>query len=139
MEQIKYSLYQENFFNEVKNTNNSILCIAAPGAGKSFVLQKSMELLNSSLQKCFVAFNKSICEEMKSKTSKIPNLVVQTLHSVGFKSLISTYRSKVDNYKYRKFLRNSLYLLSSQVTIDFSEEDQNTFINKTLKILDLRD
>lgn len=136
MEQIKYSLYQENFFNEVKNTNNSILCIAAPGAGKSFVLQKSMELLNSSLQKCFVAFNKSICEEMKSKTSKIPNLVVQTLHSVGFKSLISTYRSKVDNYKYRKFLRDSLYLLSSQVTIDFSEEDQNTFINKTLKILD---
>ena len=133
---MEYSVYQKNFFSEVQNTNNSILCIACPGAGKSFVLQKSMELLNPYIDKCFVAFNKSICEEMKSKTKHISNLVVQTLHSAGFKTLISTYRSKVDNYKYRKFLKDSLYLLSSKITIDMPEEEQNNFISRTLKLLD---
>ena len=74
MEEIKYSKYQINFFDKVQNTNNSILCIAAPGAGKSFVLKKSMELLNPNIDKCFVAFNKSICEDMKSKVTHIRNL-----------------------------------------------------------------
>lgn len=136
MENIQYSKYQINFFDKVQNTNNSILCIAAPGAGKSFVLKKSMELLNPYLHKCFVAFNKSICEDMKSKVSHINNITVQTLHSTGFKSLINIYKSKVDNFKYRKFLRDSLYLLSSKVTIDMKDEDINGFINRTLKLLD---
>lgn len=136
MEEIKYSKYQINFFDKVQNTNNSILCIAAPGAGKSFVLKKSMELLNPNIDKCFVAFNKSICEDMKSKVTHIRNLTVQTLHSTGFKSLINIYKSKLDNYKYRKFLKDSIYMLSSQITIDMKDEDINGFINRTLKLLD---
>lgn len=136
MEEIKYSKYQINFFDKVQNTNNSILCIAAPGAGKSFVLKKSMELLHPNVDKCFVAFNKSICEDMKSKVTHIRNLTVQTLHSTGFKSLINIYKSKLDNYKYRKFLKDSIYMLSSQITIDMKDEDINGFINRTLKLLD---
>lgn len=81
MKQIKYSKYQLDLFDEVKNTNNNIIVQAVSGSGKTSSLIKCVDYLPKTTSILFLAFNKSIVEELKHR---LPNNVnVRTLHSIG--------------------------------------------------------
>lgn len=136
MSEIIYSNYQKDFFQAITKTTKNIVLIAVAGSGKSFSLLNAVKLLPMTTSVGLFAFNKAIVEDWTGKC-KLPNVEIKTLHSAGFSSLMFTYRSKLDNYKYRKFLNDSIFLLSDILTIDTKENELLEYKNRTLKLLDL--
>lgn len=130
------SKYQQAVYNWIQTGNGNATVSAVAGSGKSTTIVNALDLIPATDSKIFLAFNKAIVDELKLKV-KAPNTDIKTLHSAGFASMMFTYKSKLNTYKYRKFLNDSLYLLSSKVTIDMADEEQSQFKQRVLRLLDL--
>lgn len=85
----KPSKYQQRLFDEITETNNSILVSAVAGSGKTTSIVKSLELLPKNKDIIFLAFNKSIVKELAEKVPK--HVEVSTIHSFGCKTLFRHY------------------------------------------------
>lgn len=130
------SKYQKAIYNEIEFGTHNICVNAVAGSGKTTTSVNALSLIPSNSQSVFLAFNKAIVEELKTRVSS-PNVEIKTLHSAGFQVLMRTYRSKLNNYKYRKFLNDSIFLLTKEITIDTNAEDVNQYKNRVLKLIDL--
>ena len=99
------SKYQKDIFNEVSNTNNNIVVDAAPGSGKSVSMIEATKLFPTYTKNIFVAFNKSIVNELKEKLP--PYIECSTVHSLGMKALRRHYdeKFKITQYKNLNFIQ----------------------------------
>jgi len=86
----------------------SLLVTAVAGSGKSTTLVAAAKLIPDSFNTIFLAFNKSIADELKSKLPK--HIEASTLNSLGFKQLIPYVKSlgcNVDPYRFSKQYRTN--------------------------------
>jgi len=98
-EKIEYSEYQKNILNAVQNENKNLLIDAKAGSGKtSTLLMIAEDLLKRDKGCLFLAFNKSIVEELRKKI-KDDRVLVKTVHSLGY-SFIRSYLYKKHNTNY---------------------------------------
>lgn len=89
---MNYSDKQLKIFEAYEDTKQNIAISAAPGAGKTTTL---IELLKRTLptKKCvFLAFNKSIQQELEKKTPD--NVDTFTLHSIGYRTLLKNAHNR---------------------------------------------
>lgn len=102
------SQHQLDIFNTLLNTDKNIVVRASAGSGKTSTIVTAAKLLSPSLTSCFLAFNKSIVEELKSRLPQ--NTVCKTAHSFGMTALIEHYRVnfKVSEYKNIRFIEEKL-------------------------------
>ena len=87
------SIYQADIFDAVENTNDSLLIEAVAGSGKTTTIVAAVKLLPKRIRAIFVAFNKSIAEELGTRLPD--HIESSTLHSVGLKA----WRSVAGNIK----------------------------------------
>lgn len=80
------SKYQQAIYNEYNNTSNNLAIEACPGSGKTTTLLELLKRTPEHKSSIFLAFNKSIADELKSKVPSHSS--ASTLHSIGFKTLI---------------------------------------------------
>ena len=86
---MNWSESQIEIFNTYTKEDCNIAIKAGPGSGKTTVLRQLCKLTPRSCKSIFLAFNKSIVEELQSK---LPSGVeVSTLHSLGCRSLYWEY------------------------------------------------
>lgn len=104
MAKITYSKYQKSLFKEVENTNDNLIVQAVAGSGKTTSAIKCLDYIPSNESILFLAFNKSIVQELKDKVPK--NVRVSTLHSIGF-WLIMTNTGDNRKVNFNKF--NEIY------------------------------
>lgn len=113
------SVYQENFFNWVQHgVGNAVICAVA-GAGKTTTCVASMKLIPKNLSCLFVAFNKSIAEELNTKLKGQRNCTAKTTHSLGF-SIIRQNLGRgveVDEFKYRKYVKEHISELTTETEV----------------------
>lgn len=81
MSEIMLSEYQKNIINGFKTTKGNMLINALAGTGKTYILTELSKLV--STYSVFVAFNKSIQEELKTRITN-PKFKVYTLNGLGF-------------------------------------------------------
>ena len=136
MANFKPSKYQQALYDAMLEGKHNIICSAVAGAGKTTSIINSLNLLSAVDSKIFLAFNKAIVEELKKKITA-PNTTVQTLHSAGFSAMMRTYKSKLDTYKYSNFLKDSIYLLSTTISVDTPSDEVSAFKRRVLRLLDL--
>lgn len=112
------SSYQKSIFQWVENGEGSCVVNAVPGSGKSTTLVESSHYIPSRLSSQFLAFNKHIVEELKTKLPR--NVSCSTIHGLGFSSIkrILT-KTKVNGNKYSKLIRQ--YLIDKNVTKNKSD------------------
>lgn len=84
-----WSKYQRDIFDTYSNSSSNIAIIAGPGSGKTTVLKQLSKLTPSNKSSIFLAFNKSIVQELESTLPG--NIVIKTLHSLGHSSLYKYY------------------------------------------------
>lgn len=104
------SKYQQKIFDFVTNGVGNAVISACAGSGKSTSIISIIKLIPSS-QKCiFLAFNKSIAEELSIKLKDVKNATVRTSHSLGYAILRRNVGSDIelDEYKYRTFLKSNI-------------------------------
>ena len=104
------SKYQEKFFDFVQHGVGNAVIEAKAGAGKTKTAISSIKLIPKD-QKClFIAFNKSIADELNERLKSRSNCIARTTHSLGFLMIKRNLGSdiEVDEYKYRKYVKNNI-------------------------------
>lgn len=81
MASINLSEYQKKILDGFKKTKGNMLINALAGSGKTYILTELSKLI--STYSVFVAFNKSIQEELKTRITN-PKFKVYTLNGLGF-------------------------------------------------------
>lgn len=109
---IEWSSYSLAIFDAYEKTRNSLFIEATSGSGKTTNLLELLRRTPQTKKVLFVAFNKSIAEELKSK---VPDFVeCSTLHSKGLKILMS-------NLRFRMKLNENKTLQVAKKILDLSE------------------
>lgn len=105
---IQYSEFQEDIFNTVMTTNRNIVVKATAGSGKTFTTIEISKLIPSNKSCIFVAFNKSIVEELQLKLP--PNIECCTVHSKGMSVLTSFFKTHLKLNEFKSFRFSEKYL-----------------------------
>jgi len=103
----KPSKYQKAVYNEIKNGKSNILVNAVAGSGKTTTILNAMEFIPSNQKVLFLAFNKTVAEELKERVSS-KNVEVSTFHSVCFKALRFKSRRSVDGKKLNNIINEMI-------------------------------
>jgi superfamily I DNA/RNA helicase len=86
------SKYQENIYKEYRSSLSNLCIKAAPGSGKTTTLLELLKITAPYKKVLFLAFNKSIVDELSSRI-KQDNVRVNTLHSIGFSVLRNRFKN----------------------------------------------
>ena len=106
----KWSNYQINIFNAIKDSDKNIIVNAVAGSGKTTTIVeacKRLKLYPNKVQ--FLAFNKSIANELAEKLKGYAQ--VNTLHSFGYAVLRQAFKGKriiIDDKKYIRLLQKNI-------------------------------
>lgn len=122
---MRYSIYQTNIFDEIINGTTSIVIEAVAGSGKSTTIVEAANRLPKNSSVLFLAFNKSIVEELKNKLPS--NIICQTFNSLGWQAWRRFIGKNVINISSNKVAA----LISEKFTKD-DERDYATFVRKMI-------
>lgn len=96
------SKYLESILECAKNEDSNIFIKASAGAGKTYCLCKISELIPKSKKSIFLAFNKSIAEELRTR---LPHYIeVATIHSKAYSILRSNLTMNVKVNELKNFI-----------------------------------
>lgn len=90
----QWSPRQEAIFDETRNGTNNLLVQAVAGSGKTTTLVKATELAEGST--LFLAFNKAIAEELKTK---VRSGDVKTMNALGHRLWLDNSNAKFEMHK----------------------------------------
>jgi DNA helicase-2/ATP-dependent DNA helicase PcrA len=101
---MKASIYQEAIYDFVKGSTDNGIIEAVAGSGKTTTIVEALQFAKGKV--LFLAFNKHIVEELKTK---VPMFVdVATLNSLGWRACMGRGYIKLDADKTRKILQFSV-------------------------------
>lgn len=99
------SLYQEKIFHFILKSNKNGVISAVAGSGKTTTLLQALKLIPTDKSILFLAFNKSIADELKEKVPNTDNIKVMTVHGYGYNTLLTKEEVKINNRKYNSLLK----------------------------------
>jgi len=104
------SVYQQAVFDWVIQASGNMILRAVAGSGKTTTIVKILDILPSTMRILFVAFNKNIVRELRSRVPE--NIRVVTINALGF-SIIRKLEDfeKIDADKVSKIM-NSFWSIS---------------------------
>lgn len=103
----KPSKYQQAIYNWIKTGTGNAVVEAVAGAGKTSTIVQAINYISDKLRACFLAFNKSIAEELKAKVPG--NCDAMTLNGLGHRAWTRHIASvKLDATKTVKIINESL-------------------------------
>jgi superfamily I DNA/RNA helicase len=122
MSKFKPSIYQQGIYDFITKGQGNAVVSAVAGSGKTTTLINALSLIPSELNVLFLAFNKSIAQELSERVPKdTNNIEVKTVHSYGFTSLMKAYKSDIDAGKYRKLLKDIVLYSESKIIDKYGE------------------
>ncbi len=101
---MQFNREQTEIFKNIETEQGALVVEARAGTGKTTTGVEACNLVDSNLNTVFVAFNKSIAEELKWKVAS--NVRAMTSHSMGYRSLMFSHKGiEVDTNKCRTIYR----------------------------------
>ena len=131
------SKYQKTVYTYIQMGKGNAVIDAVAGSGKSTTIVNALKLIPADKRVLFLAFNKSIVDELKIKIGNLSNVDVRTLHSLGCKAMLKTYKSVINEDKYSAWLNDGVRNGFLAPTRKLSDEDQGTWKSNISKLLDL--
>ena len=123
------SEYQRKIFDFVLHGTGNAVVNAKAGSAKTTTMVAAMSMVNPKLQCMFIAFNKSIAEELSKRTEDKPNCHVTTVHALGLKMIERNLSNpQLDEFKYRS------YAIKKLASIENSDE---SFASNVFRLIDL--
>lgn len=103
------SPYQQGIYDFITQGTGNAVVSAVAGSGKTTTLINALNLIPEELNVLFLAFNKSIAQELSERVPKgKTNIEVRTLHAYGYFALTKNHKCEIDNSKYKKLLKDIL-------------------------------
>lgn len=131
------SKYQESFFEWVQHGVGNAVIEAKAGAAKTSTAVASMTLIPKKEKCLFIAFNKSIADELTKKLETESNCTVKTTHSLGFLIVKKNlgFNIEVDEYKYRNYLKKNISELCSDTEIFKNKKQADEYIENITQLI----
>lgn len=134
------SKYQKSVFTYIQKGRGNAVIDAVAGSGKSTTIVNALKLIPADKSVLFLAFNKSIVEELKIKIGNMPNVDIKTLHSLGAQVTMKTFKAKLSTDKYTSWvnsgIKNSLLAPKNQA-LALNLESMISWKSNILKLIDL--
>jgi superfamily I DNA/RNA helicase len=128
------SPYQKGIYDFITQGTGNAVVSAVAGSGKTTTLINALNLIPSELNVLFLAFNKSIAQELSERVPKDKkNIEVRTLHAYGFFSLTKSHKIEIDNSKYKKLLKD---IISYAENTDLEYLKKYNFKPQQIKMVD---
>jgi len=137
MSKFQPSKYQQAVYDHITNGKGNAVIDAVAGSGKSTTIVTALTLIPSDKTVLFLAFNKAIVEELKIKVGNVPNVEIKTLHSLGASAVMKTFKSQLQESKYRTYVSDALKFGAIKPTINLVEEESLEYRTNILKLVDL--
>ena len=118
----QWSKRQEAIFDAYENTRNNIVVSAGPGCAKTTVLVECCRRTPPTKRVLFMAFNKSIADELKTKVPE--RIDVNTFHSKGLRVLYSNFKFQL------KINENKCFQICKKI-LRFDRNDEVPFKQQT--------
>ena len=131
------SPYQQKIFDFVQHGTGNAVVRARAGSAKTTTMVAAMKLIPPTERCLFIAFNKSVVEELSKKLEGYTNCTVKTVHSLGYSIVAANLERvpKVDEYKYRNYLKNNICELSEIDCDSFKREDIDAYIANVTELV----
>jgi superfamily I DNA/RNA helicase len=100
------STFQNDIFEFIQHGAGNAVISAVAGSGKTTTLIHALKLIPTDKSILFLAFNKSIANELKERVPETNNIHVKTVHGFGYNTIKSDKDVEIDNHKYRKLFRD---------------------------------
>lgn len=129
------SEYQTAIFDHiVHGTGNAVLDSYA-GSGKTSTIIAAMKLVPNTKKCLFLAFNRSVAEELTKKLESHSNCSVKTVHGLGLSIIKKEFGDvSVNDYKYISYLRNNF---STMCGIELTDKrDIDDYISRIIELLE---
>lgn len=133
------SPYQVEILKFAKYGVGNCFINACAGASKTTMLENILYQVPENKKKVFLAFNKSIVEEMQNRVGDVKNLNITTYHSLGYSILKENFFGKtfdVDEEKYSSFVRNNINDISSFHETRTLGRNYSTYINNVIHLIE---
>lgn len=131
------SKYQQVVYDFIEYGEGNAVVNAVAGSGKSTTIVNALKLIPEDKSILFLAFNKSIVEELKIKVAFQPNVEVLTLHSMGCKALMNQISCRIDADKYKTHLYEGLKFGKYKPVSDLEFEQVGEYKQNILRLIDL--
>ena len=132
------SEYQKEILHFAKYGVGDAFIQACAGASKTTMLENILYHIPPDDKKLFIAFNKSISDEMKNRVKDIENVNITTYHSLGYAILRENLKKEftIDEDKYKNFLRENITKLTSYEDIELNNKNYQTYINNIIHLIE---
>jgi superfamily I DNA/RNA helicase len=112
----KPSPYQQKIYDFLTDEKGNAVVSAVAGSGKTTTILNAMDLIPHDKTVLFLAFNRSIAQELKERVPQRSTVHVKTVHGFGMSALNRDLSFEVFNGKYSKMLREIMGFLETSET-----------------------
>lgn len=105
------SEYQKKIFKFFSEGVGNVVINAKAGSSKTTTAVKALDFIPSDKQVLFLAFNKSIAEELSARITDKPNVRAWTFHSLGYRILCEHFNVTLDRFKYKTYIQKNIMTL----------------------------
>ena len=133
------SKYQERIFDFVLHGTGNAMIKACAGSGKTATLIAAMKMLPKRKSCLFIAFNKSIVEEIKEKIKGHSKCTVKTIHSLGYSMLQRNFghELEINEFKYRVYVKGHLPELTDSIErFNLTNKQINEYAENIISLID---
>lgn len=131
------SKYQKAFFTFLQKGRANVVLDAVAGSGKSTTIVRALGLIPSDKRILFLAFNKSIVEELRRKVGPVPNVDIKTLHSLGASAITRSLKSAVNPDKYKAYINDGIATGAIFPYNDLTSEERGDWKQNIMSLIDL--
>lgn len=133
------SKYQHAVYSYIKFGKGNAVVDAVAGSGKSTTIVNALRIIPSHKSVLFLAFNKSIVEELKHKVGDLSNVEVSTIHSLGCQATRKSLGSKINDSKYSIYIGERIddKTLQGEMYSQFTPVQKITWKKNIRQLVDL--
>jgi DNA helicase-2/ATP-dependent DNA helicase PcrA len=133
------SKYQKAVYTYITKCKGNAVVDAVAGSGKSTTIVNALKIIPSNKNILFLAFNKSIVEELKKKIGNLSNVEISTLHSLGARACMKKCKSKINSGKYSQYITKRMEdnTLQGEAYEKLSAVDKHNWRNNIYNLFDL--
>ncbi len=129
--------YQQAIYDFIQTGTGNAVVDAVAGSGKSTTIVNALKLIPETESVLFLAFNKSIVEELKIKVGNLPHVEIRTLHSLGASSIMRQINTTIQSDKYRAWVNEGIKFGAIKPYGRLEFEEMGEYKSNILKLVDL--
>ena len=120
------SEYQQKIFKFFSEGVGNVVINAKAGSSKTTTALKALDYIPSDKRVLFLAFNKTIANEINQKITGLYNVKAWTFHSLGYRILLEHFNTELDQFKYKTYIQKNAERLSEGAfeSMQFDEKEK---------------